>query len=448
LVTDSVLAAQIVSEDYARQRREQTASFDEVIANYRDILYSIRQDVLDDSYICPLCRRIDMRIKTHDEASFCSACRREAREQGIELSENLPRWRLHFERMAEASVDSCLGHDKLERYVIDKYTSDVMGPKDWDWDKLVGELNEWLTRSTNRERLSYNIDFKNELYPEAERQKLLENIKAVLVDDAERSLMKQADGILAAFRRRDPNPLNWDVEEVSWRLNRELLLSIRPTDISHHASLRGARTAQECLSAVRFAVREAIKYKVSGFDLVYPQESTILRLLNFFNPLLQPDHRLAREDALFGLEQRDIKSLVLDRVALSYNELIRRFGKADVFEYESEIMLHEIDEKWRTMLVETELMLEELKGWTVRERVLEYGARVARLFQQIYWDIGRETVRKVLLGEAELERRRKFRYVERKKSPRISGDSTCTCGSGAPFSKCCGVLLYQGIRMG
>jgi len=440
LLTRSVLDAQARLEHYARQRRERTAGFDKIVGKYRDILYHIRQETLADSYICPLCERPHMRVQVQSEDWCCSAC------QSTEWSGGIPKWRLHFERLVMTSVDSCIGNANVEQYLVDKYTSDVVSPKRWEWDDLVHELREWLTESTtNKEQLATGIDFKNELYPEAERRKLSKNIRTVLVDDLAKSLFAQAQSsILKNFLKRDRDPLNWDIIDLSQQLNQMLSLSIRPTDMSLHPSFRGTGGARERLSVVESVVREAIRYKVSGYDWVYPEEATVLQLLNLFNPLLQ--EKITREDVSASLEQRNIKKFVLDHLARSYNGLICEFGKAVVFGYENEILRAEVDKQWRKMLAETELVVEELRGYTVKELVTEYGVRVAEFFQHIYEDIARETLRGVLLGKVELEKRRESGRIARKEAPRLYGDAACTCGSGKSFSKCCGTLLYQGVH--
>ena len=110
-------------------------------------------------------------------------------------------------------------------------------------------------------------------------------------------------------------------------------------------------------------------------------------------------------------------------------------------------MRTEIDKQWCKLLAEVDLIIEDLSGWTTREYQLEYGVQVAQLFEQVYGDIARETVRKVLLGSAELKRRRMLESAEPERNYRIRGDKPCSCGSGRDFAKCCGSSLYSHIRL-
>ncbi len=107
----------------------------------------------------------EMRVLVQDKTIFCSACLETLQEQGIKLPDDLPKWRLHFEKLVEVSVDNCLRKDTLEQYLVDTYTSDVVGPNDWNWDDLIKALSQRLAKPTFRKKLTRNIDFGNELFP-------------------------------------------------------------------------------------------------------------------------------------------------------------------------------------------------------------------------------------------------------------------------------------------
>ncbi len=167
-----------------------------------------------------------------------------------------------------------------------------------------------------------------------------------------------------------------------------------------------------CILKIKKIVKQTIENYVSTYDWVTSRGSTIEQLLNLFNPLIQSSaekltrskvEQLILEDSeatqSYGLS---VKKLVLERLRSSYNSLIERFEKSTVFEYENEILRAEIDKNWGKLLTESDMTVEELRGWTNEERMTDYGVRVAKLFQHIQADIACETLQKVLKGEVVL----------------------------------------------
>ncbi len=388
MLTDFILNYQVRLEHYASQLRAKTSVFDQILGEYRKILSRFRQSTLMPSYVCPLCRRPDALVPIQEKAWFCSSCQKEqrpAKDQETQLLDMslLPRWRLQFEKMVETSVDSCVRNEKLELHLLKKYTSDTVSPKRWNWDELENELSQWLIQPTTRKQLTADIDFKNDLYPETERQKLAQNIKNVLIDSAEKSVQKRADQILEAFSRKNKNRLSWDYGLLANRLVEELWLTVQFDEIEDQLDASETRSSRECLNIVQGFVRDAIKKQANDFDWFSSLESTSLQLYNFLEPLLPAGQEITRDEIVLGLERQNIKEIILRKLAVAYNELLREFGKERVFNFENEVMRAEIDKQWCKLLAELDLIMEDLSGWTKQQYQVEYGVRVARLFEQI-----------------------------------------------------------------
>ena len=190
-------------------------------------------------------------------------------------------------------------------------------------------------------------------------------------------------------------------------------------------------------------IQEAIKQKVSSLDWVYSDEGAKTQIQKTFNSFLHQDDRIKRDDIDECVKQHDLKNLILDHMSRTYKRLLHRYGKAELFAYENKVVRNELDKQWKNMLVESELIVEEVRGRSTQEMLMQYGLRLGKLFRRIYDDIVARSLYLIFVENVELEKMWVASQQPSKSSARVFGNALCPCGSNKIFAQCCGNVLHQ-----
>jgi preprotein translocase subunit SecA len=412
----------------ARSRREKTHGFDQMIAPYRATIYKIRQQTLEVQYICPICNK--SKIDVNNENLCCKNCS----ESPDKPPENTLIWRNFIGQLVSALMDKVIKDAKVEQHLVDKYTSDVTVPNEWDWENLINELNTiWLNNTATKEVLIKEIDFNNQLYPQAERKKLTDAIRRELISGTRNKLFTEIQNqILRKFHKRDKNVLDWDLEALNKELREDFHIVISPS------KYKDILNPQERQRMLELDIQSAIEQRVSFFDWTCTDAAIKDQIQTTFNTFLHQDDTLKQNDSDLG--EKDLKKQIFEHMHRSYMRLVRQYGKNQLFIYENKVVRDAIDEEWQNMLVESELIIEELRGRSTQEILIQYGARIGGLFQRFYSDIAIQSLSMIFVENAGLN---VTDLNVNKPSAHVAGNMSCPCGSNKIFAQCCGEFLHQ-----
>jgi len=428
MVDSMIKNNQILLAHNARLRREKTHGFDRVLTPFRSAINQMRQKTLEAQHICPLCQSSNLKIDVINEDLCCKECF-ESLEKPLE---NNFFWRSFIGKLVFDLVDNIIKDVKVEQYLVDKYTSDVTAPNEWRWEGLVNEFNSlWVNNSTTKEILIKDIDFSNQLYPQEERKKLIISIHDELIRVTQNKIFAEVQNqTIRKFNKRDKNVLDWNLEALNKELRENFHISINPT------KYESVLSSQERQRILELDIQEAIEQRVALLDWTYPADNIRELIRSTFNTFLHQDDGLKPED----VEGESFREEILKRMHRSYMRLIQSYGKTQLFLYENKVVRGAIDDQWQNILVESELIIEELRGWNIQEMLIQYGLRIGGLFQRYYSDIAIQSLQMIFVENAELITADK--NIE-KLQARVAGNTPCLCGSNKNFSQCCGSFLHQ-----
>lgn len=444
MLTNVIRENQIALEHYARERRQSTSAFDHILGKYRTIMYALRQATFDLEYICPICRQLEQSIAIDDEHVFCFNCSTALQKNATQQRETFPMWRSDIHYFINLMIDRVLDEDKLEKYLVKRYTADTSSPSAWAWQDIVAELNQYLEHPSSVRSLQAAVDFKNEWYPEAERPKLIEAIRQILVSDAQQRILDRTNTILDAIRRgNDKTMLPARIQELTQELALHFALRDEFVAARLEQAIHGQTSIPTIVQHLRHSILTLIERETQTYEWLNLQTFTWKKLSDLFNTLLDGD-QIKFDENQDTMTDRTIKSIIINALSPKYNQLIQKFHKRKIYAYENDIIRAEIDRYWTRMLTETTYISDDLADHGHKDDVIvEYGVRIAQLFDQIVQDMARQIVQQIFTCDSVLTRHNESVQQPQRKSFRLSGFDSCPCGSTKPFHQCCGSILYS-----